>query len=203
MSEDAARQDRADMARLVRGQDAALNDLMERHAGRLQACLFRLLQNHEDAEDLAQETFVRVFEHRHRFDPAHAFTTWLYTIATRLARDRFRWRSRHPEVALDRGADADGMADSPGAGRGWLSIVPSPGSTPDEARMETERGDAVRRAIAKLPEELRSPLILFEYEGQSHGAIARSLGCSAKAVEMRLYRARQRLRTDLARWLEP
>src|SRR5258708_6167773 len=76
--------DRQDMERLCAGHDAALNDLMERHGTRLFHYLIRQLQDESEAEDFAQETFVRVFQNRQKFDPQYRFSTWLYTIATNL-----------------------------------------------------------------------------------------------------------------------
>ena len=89
------------MTRLAAGHDAALNDLMDRHAERLFQYLVRSLQNDDDAADLAQETFVRVYQNRTKFDPSKKFSTWLYTIASYLVRTRYRWRTRHPQVSLD------------------------------------------------------------------------------------------------------
>ena len=98
---DASARDRADMERLIAGQDAALNDLMERHATPLFHFLCRMLANEDDANDLAQETFVRVFRARASFRTNEKFSTWLYTIAANLARNHFRWRARHPSVSLE------------------------------------------------------------------------------------------------------
>src|SRR5262245_31082988 len=81
--------DRADMARLASGHNAALNELMERHAPRLFNYLLRCLQSEEDAADTAQETFVRVYQNRGKFDPKQRFSTWLYAIATNLVKDRY------------------------------------------------------------------------------------------------------------------
>src|SRR5215472_14937623 len=93
--------DRADMERLCAGHDAALNDLMERHATPVFQFLCRMLNNEDDANDLAQETFVRVFRARESFRSNEKFTRWLYSIAANLARNQFRWRSRHPNVSLE------------------------------------------------------------------------------------------------------
>jgi len=102
--------DRADMVRLAAGHDAALNDLMERHATPLFHFLCRMLNSEDDANDLAQETFVRVFQARASFDANKKFSTWLFTIAANLARNQIRWRSRHPNVSLDAESDS---ADQP------------------------------------------------------------------------------------------
>jgi RNA polymerase sigma-70 factor (ECF subfamily) len=191
---DADALDRADMERLASGHDAALNELMERHAGKLFNYLIRCLQNEEDAADAAQETFVRVYQHRAKFNGSQRFSTWLYAIATNLVKDRYRWRSRHPQVSLD--AESDATGDS------FRESLPGNGPLPDERVQAEERSEIVRRAVAALPEELRQPLILAEYEERSHAEIGSILGCSAKAVETRIYRARHQLRVSLGSLLE-
>ena len=187
-------QDQADMARLAAGHDAALNDLMARHSARVFGYLVRLLGNETEAEDLAQEAFVRVYLSRDRFRPSARFSTWLFSIATNLARDRLRWRARHPNVSVE--------ADNSDSESGLKHTLAASDPTPAENLASSERAAAVRQAVAELPEELRLPLVLVEYEEQSHAEIAAVLDCSPKAVEMRLYRARQQLREKLSRWLK-
>jgi RNA polymerase sigma-70 factor, ECF subfamily len=189
MAGDFDQQDRQDMARLNAGHDSALNALMDRHGERLFHYLLRQINSESDAADLAQETFVRVYHHRARFDPAQKFSTWLYAIATNLLRDRFRWQKRHPQVSLH--AERDEAAS-------LLETLPDPAASPGEQLSSRERAGEVRVAIAALPEDLRSPLLLFEYECLSHAEIGAVLGCSAKAVETRLYRARNLLRKSLS-----
>src|SRR5437870_11619146 len=101
-------QDTADIERLAAGHDAALNDLIERHGEPLFHFLIRLLQNETDAGDLAQEIFVRVYQNYRMFDPQQKFSTWLYAIAVNFARDRLRWRLRHPKIALDEQSEVSG-----------------------------------------------------------------------------------------------
>src|ERR1043166_1089914 len=179
-------QDGSDMQRLVNGNDAALNNLMERHGERLFHYLIRQLQNEEDAADIAQEAFVRVYQHRATFDPNRKFSAWLYTIATNLARDRLKWRSRHPQVSLHQpvGESDSTMAD----------VLPDSKPLPDNVLASNERAQSVRNAIATLPEDLRPALVFSEYELLSNAEIANVLRCSVKAVESRIYRAKQRLR---------
>jgi RNA polymerase sigma-70 factor (ECF subfamily) len=186
--------DRADMIRLASGHGAALNSLMERHAPKLFNYLVRCLQNEEDAADAAQETFARVFQNRTKFNAHQKFTTWLYAIATNLVKDRYRHRSRHPQVSLD--------AESETTGENFRESVPEHQPTPSESLQSAERSEAVRHAVMELPEELRVPLILSEYEELSHAEIGGILKCTAKAVETRIYRARLQLRTSLVRLLE-
>jgi RNA polymerase sigma-70 factor (ECF subfamily) len=183
-------QDRADMVQLVAGHDAALNELMGRHAERLYHYLLRVLQNETEAADIAEESFVRVYQNRERFKPGHRFSTWLYTIATNLARDLQRHRARHPNVSLE--------AEPSGPGHNLREVLPERKPNPGEALIAVERSEAVRRAVAELPEDLRVPLVLAEYEDKSYAEIAAIMNCSPKAVEMRLYRARQELRATLS-----
>lgn len=191
-------QDRADMQRLVAGDDAALDDLMQRHGPAVHRLLVGLLQDPQDALDLAQETFVRVYQARHRFRTRDRFVPWLFTIATNLARNRLRWRQRHPTVTWEALAAqsmdcACASTDRPAPSE----VEPSPA----EVLQARERIEAVRRAIANLPVELREALLLCEWEDLSQAEAAAILGTTVKAVESRLYRARQILRAELRPWL--
>jgi RNA polymerase sigma-70 factor, ECF subfamily len=181
--------DTLDMARLADGHDAALNDLMERHGERLFHYLFRQTQNENDAADLAQESFARVYISRARFHRGARFSTWLYTIATNLVRDRFRHLTRHPQISLD--------AENEDSGKALQDKLPDTNPGPGEVLQTQERADAVSAAVARLPEDLRTALILTEYEERSNAEAAEILGCSVKALESRLHRARQQLRLRL------
>jgi RNA polymerase sigma-70 factor (ECF subfamily) len=181
-------QDRQDMARLAGGQETALNDLMERHGQRLFHYLLRQLSNESDAEDCAQEAFVRVFLHRAKFRPGAKFSTWLYAIATNLARDCHRRHVRHPEISLPQGED----------GAGGIEMLPDQSPLPGEQMQAGEQAAQVRAAVQALPEDLRTPLVLFEYENLAQAEIAEILHCTPKAVEVRIYRARNALRKSLA-----
>jgi RNA polymerase sigma-70 factor (ECF subfamily) len=190
---DTAEQDRADMERLADGHDAALNALMERHAGPVYQLLFRMLNDKEDANDLAQETFTRVYRHRERYDGGK-FTTWLYTIASNLARNEYRRRGRHPNVPLD--------AEFGEEGKTFAETLKSNAAEPNEEAESAERHLAVRGAVEKLPTELKEVVVLCEWEEMSAADAASVLNTTRRAVESRLYRARQRLREGLAKWLE-
>ncbi len=185
--------DRADMARLIAGHDAALNCLMERHAGALFGFLCRFVGDEAAANDLAQETFVRVYQHRGDFKPTLSFSTWLFTIGGNLARNHLRARARRPEVPLE----TSDMDDRPSV----ADRLPAVGDTPDEHAQRTEKQAAVRDAVAHLPDDLREAIVLCELEDRSVAEAASILATTVKAVESRLYRARQQLRTSLSRWL--
>jgi RNA polymerase sigma-70 factor, ECF subfamily len=186
--------DRQAMVRLAGGHDSALDELMDRHAEQLFHFLIRALQDESDAADLAQETFVRIYRNRASYDPGQKFTTWMYAIASNLVRDRYRWRSRHPEVSIE--AENDQTEAS------LKESLPAAGLAPDQNVLTLESVAVVRKAIAALPEELRQPLILAAYEELPQLEIAKILKCSVKAVETRIYRARKQLRTALGQLRE-
>ena len=185
--------DRADMERLAAGHDAALNELMERHATPVFHFLCRMLGNEDDANDLAQETFVRVFRARDSFRTNEKFSAWLYTIAANLARNHFRWRSRHPNVSLE--------TESPGTDQTLGATIPGENPAPNEQALAAERAAAVRAAVGRLPEDLREAIVLCEWEERSVAETAVILETTPKAIESRLYRARQTLRERLKSWL--
>jgi RNA polymerase sigma-70 factor (ECF subfamily) len=190
---DADALDRADMEKLQGGHAAALDDLMERHATALFHFLCRMTGNEADANDLAQETFVRVFKSCQSYRSGEKFSTWLFTIAANLARNHFRWRARHPNLSLD--------AENPETEQSLGSTLPASSPGPSESALAGERAAAVRLAVGKLPDDLREAIVLCEWEERSVAEAAAILEATPKAVESRLYRARQLLRERLKSWL--
>ena len=178
-----AAEDAADMRALQHGDATALDRLMLRWQQPLRTYLMRHALSAEDALDLAQETFVRVFRHRDRFDLTRRFSTWMFQIALNLLRDQGRRASRRPTSSIE---------DSP---------EPFTDHSPQADAEDREIAAAVRGAIAELPDPLREAIILFEYEHQSHQEIAQIVGATPKAIETRLQRARTQLRASLQRWL--
>lgn len=188
--------DDRDMARLASGDEVALDSLMKRHAKRLVAHLERIVKNRADAAELVLETFIRVFQHRLDYDCQSRFTTWLYVIGSHLAIDLLRRRSRQPEfVPLP--VDAESQSDIPAD-----ALVDS-ASTPREHAESNESSDALEKALARMPPQLREPLMLVSFDNCSQASVAARLGCTVKAVETRLYHGRRRLRVELERALNP
>ena len=181
--------DEALMATLAADGFNALDELMRRWQRPLRAFLFRHLQNEADAHDLAQETFARLHCHRRRYRAGARFSTWMFQIALNLARDHVRKRVRRRTDSLE------------GAAPGVVAGLADEGVSPAHAARHAEEVAAVRVALAALPDELREVLVLAEYEGLPHAEIALVVGATPKAVESRLYRAREKLRADLGRWL--
>lgn len=176
--------DEESMAALQRGDDLALNRLMTRWQVPLRSFLYRSVRQEQDALDLAQETFVRVYRHRARYRAGAKFSTWMFQIALNLARDHARRQRRRPVTPLDEAPEA------------------STGRHPGHEALEAEAAEAVRTAVATLPEDLREAVILAEFHNLPHAEIAAIVGATPKAVETRLYRAREKLRTQLARYLK-
>jgi RNA polymerase sigma-70 factor (ECF subfamily) len=172
------------MTRVQAGDEAALGELMTHWERPVKAVVARLVLNARDADELAQETFVRLWQQRDRFRTGAAFRPWIFAIAINLARNRLRWWRRRPEIALE------DWTESPAAD--------PTGATAVEA---AELRHAVQAAIAALPSDLREALILAEYEQLAHAEIAAIVGTTPKAIESRLARARAKLRADLARWM--
>jgi RNA polymerase sigma-70 factor (ECF subfamily) len=179
--------------RLQDGDDEALNELMERHATPLFRFVYRFTGNETDAADLVQETFVKVYLNRAKFEPKAKFRTWLYTIAKNLCRDWARSRKRKPLLTVGEIFESEMLA------AGASDMPRTEIANPREETAREEEARALRAAIAGLPEDLRSGLILFCLEEHSQEEAAILLGCTAKAVETRVYRAKKILRQRLGR----
>ena len=180
----AAAEDRSLMARVQTGDESAFGALMARWERPVKTVIGRLVLNATEAEELAQETFVRVWQQRARYRPEAEFRPWIFAIAVNLARNRLRWWRRRPLVALD----------------AWTEGIAAPHTR--DSRSEAERAEmvaAVQAAVAALPLELRVALVLSVYEHCSHAEIALAVGATPKAVETRIYRAKEKLRKVFSR----
>ena len=178
------------MLRLKNGEDRILNELMARWQQPLVAFIYRYIGRETEALDLAQETFVRVYATRRRYMVRGKFSTWLFAIAANLCRNHLRWRRRRGESV----PETSDMEDAEFAER-----IQSLDDSPDQAAIRSESISLIKVAIDKLPHDLKTVILLNEYQSLSYGEISSVLGCSVKAVEMKLYRARHLLRERLLR----
>ncbi|MCB1559762.1 MAG: RNA polymerase sigma factor [Xanthomonadales bacterium] len=162
------------------GDASAAATLVDRYARRLQTFAWRMLGDRAEAEDVVQESFLRLWKHAQRWKPGTArFSTWLFQVAANLCRDRLRRRPRYH--------DADAVE--------WLADdAPSSG----EQLQQDERDHEVRQAIRALPARQREALLLSHYDGMGNLEIAAVLDVSVEAVESLLARARRTLRRELA-----
>lgn len=189
----AAADDRALMERVQSDDEQAFAALMAHWEVPTKSLIARLVFNTHEAEELAQETFVRVWQQRGKYRPGAEFKPWLFAIAVNLARNRLRWWKRRPTVSMEEWTPT-GEGEVAG-GTQLTSASPVEGAVGME---RAERAAAVRDAISALPAELREAIVLFEYEQLSQAEIAAAVGTTPKAVETRIYRAREKLRRALA-----
>ena len=162
---------------------AAFARLVERWEGPIQRLCARMTGDLHRAEDLAQEAFARVFSRRRDFEPSGRFSTWLWRIAINLCHDELRRRQRRPEWSLE------ALTDDGGGESTLTSETPSPA----EIVERLEDAEQVRRALLRLPETLRSVVILRHYEGLKFAEIADVLGIPEGTVKSRMFEALQRL----------
>lgn len=172
------------------GDADAIDRLIRRYQVRMFNFARTLTANDQDAEDLAQETFVRAFRGVRRFRGESSFKNWLYTIATNVARTHLGKQTRQAPV-WDRRLEADDVSDH---------HLTSPTASVEEAVMHRQMLD---RALATLPEELRITLVLHDVEGLEYREIATVLDVPIGTVMSRIFRARQRLRPVLTKLQAP
>jgi RNA polymerase sigma-70 factor (ECF subfamily) len=172
------------------GDSGAFEQLVERHQRLVVGTVGRMLGNTSDAEDIAQQVFVRVWKSAKRYVPRAKFTTWLLKITRNLVFNELRRRSRHPQVPLQAESEEE---ERP--------IRDENAIAPDASMLEQELQKAIDAAIANLPETQRLAVILRRYEELSYEEIAETLDQSVSAVKSLLFRARTELRTSLQRYL--
>ncbi len=174
------------------GDERAFGELVRRYDGRLLNFVYRTIGDRERAQDLVQETFVRVYRHLHRFDQSKKFSTWVYTIAGNLAKNELRNRSRNPLVlfqTIRKNWDADHRPLE------WEDSS----YKPDDLYRKRHLRTLVEQVVAELPEHHRIVFVLRELEGKTYEEIANITGCNLGTVKSRLNRARN----NFARMIAP
>ncbi|HEX8433429.1 MAG TPA: sigma-70 family RNA polymerase sigma factor [Longimicrobium sp.] len=171
------------VAAFLAGEKRAFGELVERYQNRLLNFVYRTTGDRERAEDLVQETFIRIYRHLHRFDQSKKFSTWAYTIASNLAKNELRNRSRNPLVlfqTLRKNWDADTRPLE------WEDNT----YRPDDLFRKRHLKSLVDSAVEQLPEHHRSVFVLREMEGKTYEEIAEITGANLGTVKSRLNRAR-------------
>ena len=171
------------VGRHLEGDPQAFGTLVDRYQTRLLNFINRTIGDRERAEDLVQEVFIRVFRHIHRFDQTRKFSTWIYTIASNLAKNELRNRSRNPLVlfqTIKRNWDADHRP---------LQFEDTT-ARPDDLYRKRFLKELVEKAVEELPEHHRIVFVLRELEGKTYEEIAEITGCNLGTVKSRLNRAR-------------
>jgi len=171
------------VAGFLDGNGQAFPELVGRYQSRLLNFIYRTIGDRDRAEDLVQETFIRVYRHLHRFDQAKKFSTWIYTIASNLAKNELRNRSRNPLVlfqTIKKNWEADHRPLQ------WED----PSYRPDDLFRKRHLQEMVERAVEQLPEHHRAVFVLREMEGKSYEEISDITGVNLGTVKSRLNRAR-------------
>lgn len=182
--------DEALMLRVAAGDSEAFEVLLDRWEGPAKRYGVRVLGDHQDAEDAAQEAFLRVYRGARDWRPTARFSTWFYTVLGNICRDRIRHLRRRPQ---------EGAARPLGEGEDE-PVAPgerSPG--PVEALLESERRALVAEAVRALPTHLMQAVVLREFEGLKYREIAETLDCDINEVKVLIHRGRKVLEKDLRR----
>jgi RNA polymerase sigma-70 factor, ECF subfamily len=169
--------------RFLDGEERAFGELVDRYDNRLINFVYRTVGDRERAQDLVQETFVRVYRHLHRFDQSKKFSTWIYTIASNLAKNELRNRSRNPLVlfqTIKKNWDADHRPLE------WEDET----LKPDDLFRKRHLKEMVDKAVKELPEHHRLVFVLRELEGKTYEEIAEITDTNLGTVKSRLNRAR-------------
>ncbi|CAN5752264.1 sigma-70 family RNA polymerase sigma factor [soil metagenome] len=175
------------------GDELAFAEIMRRYRSPITNYIYRFLNDYEEAVDLAQETFVRVYFAIERYHTEYAFSTYIYRIATNLAISEIRKRKRRRLVSLTGLFQYDNEEPQD-------FNPPDEKSLPDENLIESEQSRTIARAIATLPEKYRAPIILRDIEGRSYEEIAQIMELGLDTTKSRISRARGLLREKLQKY---
>ncbi|WP_376795541.1 RNA polymerase sigma factor [Thermogemmatispora sp.] len=164
--------------------------LVARHMQRVYTLVYKIVNDNEEAEDLTQEVFLKVYRALPRFDMQCAFTTWLYRIATNTALDALErtQRQRQQTIQIERARPRSRGADA--SSEPGLSELPAPGPTPEELVLRRELRDCINRVLRRLDREQMRVLLLRDLEDMSYEELAQILQAKLSAVKMRVHRAR-------------
>lgn len=179
------------MVAVKAGDDRAFEELVRLHQNAVIGTAMRMLGNLEDAHDLGQQVFVRIWKSAARYEPTAKFTTWMFTVLRNLVFNEYRRRGRHPTQSLDADAEEYGH-----------QIEDATTATPDTAAVRSELETAIDEAILSLPEAQRIAVSLRRYEDMPYEEIATILKLSLSAVKSLIFRARAVLREKLSMHLD-
>jgi RNA polymerase sigma-70 factor (ECF subfamily) len=185
--------DRLLVDRFKSGDQAAFNEMVSRYWDRIYAMVNQLLRNQQDAEEVTQDAFIRAHRGLANFRGDSAFSTWLYQIATNLARNRYWYwwrRKRDKSVSFDAPVSADNTTT-------LADIIPAELETPEDATVTQEFVSRIATGMEKLSAKHREILVLRNIKNLSYEEIAAILGISVGTVKSRIARARESLRAKM------
>ena len=185
------------MLQVREDNSAAFEELVLRYRGRLITVLEQWMQQRDVAEDLAQEVFLRVFRARKTYEPRAKFSTWLFAIASNVARSALSSLARRREMNIAPGRDRVSAPDPLDQ-----MALDSSGMMPTRQLDRAERAEIVQQAILSLSERQRFALLLSKFEGMSYSEIGETMELSSQAVKSLLSRARNNLRVALEPYMQ-
>jgi RNA polymerase sigma-70 factor (ECF subfamily) len=173
------------------GDMRAFEELVERHQRAVIGTVAKMLGNASEAEDIAQQVFVRIWKSAGRYEAQAKFTTWLFTITRNLVFNEVRRRQRKPTVSVDEREETT-----------HRTVEDLQAISPDDEMLQSELEEAIDRAIQSLPEKQRMAVVLRRYEEMPYEEIAAVLEMSIPAIKSLLFRARTQLKEALQRYLD-
>jgi RNA polymerase sigma-70 factor (ECF subfamily) len=183
------------MLRVQRDENGAFAELVDQYWTRIFGRFYRSFADREEAEDLAQEVFLRLYRSRKRYQPRARFGTWLFHITQNVARNALRSRKRHPCLRLSTATfTGDAPAEPP--------FVPDRGDAPSRLLERSELAGVVRAAVSDLAGRQRTAMELHQFQDRSYAEVAAEMSMTPKAAKSLLYRARIQLRALLTRYME-
>jgi RNA polymerase sigma-70 factor (ECF subfamily) len=182
------------MLRVKRGDREAFAELVEKYKQPVMNFVFRSLRDEVEAEDLAQNVFLQVYKSRSRYKQTAKFTTWLFTIARNLCLNELRRRARHPAESIEE-------TQTDNEEQPQRQYEDKSQTAPPEELLQTELARKIEEALAELPENQRSAILLCRQEELSYEEIATVLDCSLSATKSLIHRGRETLKEKLKRYL--
>ncbi len=173
----------------LKGQQGSFSELIDKYKKLVFNLAYRMTNNLDDAEDISQEVFIRVYKSLYNFNPNYKFSTWLYQMTLNLCRDRFR-KGKISSVSLDAPLNKDDQKD-------LSSLISDNENDPEEIFIEVEQTNFINDLITSLPFKYREVIILRHLKDLSYDEMSKILNISLGSVKSRLFRARELLKNKL------
>ena len=175
----------------LKGQQSSFSELIDKYKNLVFNLAYRMTNNLNDAEDISQEVFIRVYKSLYNFNPQYKFSIWVYQMTLNICRDRFR-KGKIPSVSLDAPLNKDDQKD-------FSSLISDNENGPEEIFIEAEQTNFINALISSLPPKYREVIILRHLRDLSYEEMSKILNISLGSVKTRLFRARELLRNKLPR----
>lgn len=192
LSKRAEESDESLMVRFQAGSEAAFELLFDRYSSHAINFAYRFLNSRQEAEDIAQEVFLRIYRAKERYDPKRSFRTWFFSIAARLISNQRRFEKRHPKEPLENTSLEE-------EDHSFINTIADSSCPPSEELLEKKQlARQVQQALKELPKNQRIAILLARFEEMSYEEIAKTMDIPVTAVKSLLFRARQTLKRSLA-----